>query len=74
MCIQQTWRSRSFRISHLRKHLTSLRDTVPKKITLSRLTVAARYSCTQCVDSLCSYLGYNTTAKQQKSKAKYLSI
>jgi len=44
------------------------RDTVPKQITLSRLTMAARYTCTvlvsvgtrhcaQCVYSMCSYLG-----------------
>jgi len=48
------------------------RDTVPNQITLSRLTMAARYSCTvlvsvgtrhcaQCVDSLCSYLGDSDT-------------
>ena len=48
------------------------RDTVPNQITLTRLTMAARYSCTilvsvgtrhcaQCVDSLCSYLGDSDT-------------
>ena len=74
MCNLQTRRSRSFQISqYLRQHLTSFtQHCVPNQITLSRLTMAAHYSCTvlvsvgtrhcaQCVDSLCSYLGDSNT-------------
>ena len=48
MCDQQTWRSRSFQFKF---HNISAsiwlvsRDTVPKQIMLSQLTMAASYSC-----------------------------